>query len=527
MKKLPIGISTFENIVTSGALYVDKTKFLYDLVKPGIGRYFFSRPRRFGKSTTCSTLFSIFSGKKALFKDLWIGQSDYEFVQRPVVRFDFSRIDHENPEQLVRALHDALNAAARQYEIALKAQELKTKFAELIITLGQTKGPVVVIIDEYDKPITSAIEDINLAKKMGATLGAFYGALKGDDVDANLHFLFVTGVTKFSKVSLFSELNNLNDITNDPMAAALVGYTDQDVDFYLHDHIQAFADARKEGYEQTRQTLREWYNGLRFSKSEITVYNPFSLHNCLSKKDLANYWFTSGTPRFLIKIFEKEPTVVKEFVSHSSWEISESEMETFSPDVYYKKIIPLLLQTGYLTIKGYDALEQNYVLDYPNYEIRLSMAQQIMEFVGHIPTVMLGKLMARFIRALQADDIDAYCTTLRDYLKQIPHDIIVDQEKFFQATFVGTALLVDVNAVVAEVATDRGYVDVIIHSANKIFVMEFKRDKTPEVAMQQILEKKYYEKFMIHGNPIVLVGTNFDLEPGKGVEVSWNVQAHS
>jgi hypothetical protein len=187
--------------------------------------------------------------------------------------------------------------------------------------------------------------------------------------------------------------------------------------------------------------------------------------------------------------------------------------------VYYKKIIPLLLPTGYLTIKGYDNDEQNYLLDYPNYEVRISMTKQIMEFVAHIPDVMIGELMARFVRALQADDVDAFCTTFRDYLKQIPHDIIVSREKFFQATFVGTVLLVDANAVIAEVATDRGFIDVVLHSANKVLVMEFKLNKTPAFALKQIITKKYHEKYVALGKQVVLVGINANT--GKGVEVAW------
>jgi hypothetical protein len=247
------------------------------------------------------------------------------------------------------------------------------------------------------------------------------------------------------------------------------------------------------------------------------------MHKCLDSKDFSNYWFATGTPNFLIKIFKKNHDTVKQFVAQDTWEIAESEMEAFAPEVYYKKIILLLLQTGYLTIKKYDAVARTYELDYANYEVRFSMTEQIMEYVAHLPQVTLGKFMARFIRALQADDINEYCTTFRDYLKLIPHNIIVDREKFFQATFYGTALLIDANAVVSEVATDRGFVDIVLHGTNKIFVMEFKKDKTPEAALQQIITKKYYEKYVIEGKQIALVGINFDLEV-DGVDVAWVIK---
>ncbi len=219
MKKLPIGEQTFSELIKPGTLYVDKTEHIYHLIKQGRGRYFFSRPRRFGKSLTCSTFDAIFSGHKELFKDLWIGQSDYKWEARPVVFFDFSQISHETPEQLAKGLHSALNANAKKYGIDLKEQDLKEKFAELIKTLGETKDSVAIIIDEYDKPIVDLVDNLKQAELSRAVLKNFYGTLKGKDVDANMHFLFVTGVSKFAKVALFSDLNNLDDITNDARTA--------------------------------------------------------------------------------------------------------------------------------------------------------------------------------------------------------------------------------------------------------------------------------------------------------------------
>jgi hypothetical protein len=523
LKKLQIGDQSFPEMLKAHCMYIDKTKDIYELVKESRGRYFLSRPRRFGKSLTCSTLATIFEGRRELFKDLWIGQSNYIWEKHPVVRFDFSRISHQTSEKLVKGLHSALNAQAQKYDVILQEEELKEKFTELITAIAKKHGPVVVIIDEYDKPITDLIDESTQAELSRNELRNFYGTLKGDDVDAALHFLFVTGVSKFAKVSLFSEFNNLDDITMDEKFATIVGYTQQEVETYLKDYIKLLAEKEQLSYEQTLAKLKTWYNGFGFSKSTITVYNPVSLHKCFDSKYFSNYWFTTGTPNFLVKIFNKEPSTVKNFVAQDAWEITASGIETFSPEVYYKKIIPLLLQTGYLTIKCYNDAERIYTLDYPNYEVRLSMTEQIMEYVAHIPDVTIGKLIARFTRALQSDNIDAYCTTFRDYLKLIPHNIIVNREKFFQATFYGTALLIDTHAVVSEVATDRGFVDVVLHGTNKIFVMEFKKDKSPEAAMQQILAHKYYEKYVIDGKPVVLVGINFNIE-AEGVEVAWMIR---
>jgi hypothetical protein len=522
LKSLPIGVSTFESIIISNALYVDKTQQIYQLLKPN-SRYFLSRPRRFGKSLTCSTLATIFEGRKELFEDLWIGSSDYTWDKHPIIYLDFSELTYDTPKDLRESLHEELDHIAKAYDITITSKFLKTKLKNLIIQLNEKYGSVAVIIDEYDKPITEHIDNIDKAEEMRTILRGLYGAFKGKSLDRHLHFLFITGVSKFSKVSLFSEVNNLDDITVDERFATIVGYTQQDVESSLKDYITLLAEKEQSSYEQTLAKLKKWYNGFCFSKSNSNVYNPISMHKCLDSKDFSNYWFATGTPNFLIKIFKKNHDTVKQFVAQDTWEIAESEMEAFAPEVYYKKIILLLLQTGYLTIKKYDAVARTYELDYANYEVRFSMTEQIMEYVAHLPQVTLGKFMARFIRALQADDINEYCTTFRDYLKLIPHNIIVDREKFFQATFYGTALLIDANAVVSEVATDRGFVDIVLHGTNKIFVMEFKKDKTPEAALQQIITKKYYEKYVIEGKQIALVGINFDLEV-DGVDVAWVIK---
>jgi hypothetical protein len=248
-----------------------------------------------------------------------------------------------------------------------------------------------------------------------------------------------------------------------------------------------------------------------------------------------------------MKMIAKDPEIVKEFVGQDVWEISATDMEKFSLEVYYEKILTLLLQTGYLTIKSFDAVSDNYTLDYPNQEVRLSMTRQIMEYVAHIPSVKFGKFQKRFADALAQDNINEYCCTFRDFLKLIPHDIITDREAFFQENFYTMGLLADPNIIRSEVATDRGYVDIVLHGANKIFVMEFKKDKTPDFAMKQVLEKKYYEKFVIENklkemdspttcpskpqaegagrSRVVLVGINFDLEE-KGVNVDWIIKEY-
>jgi len=519
MKKLPIGESTFSELIKPNVLYVDKTEYIYNLIKPGRGRYFFSRPRRFGKSLTCSTLKAIFSGDRELFKNLWIGRSDYHFKNYPIISFDFSQISYKTPEVLERGLHETVDDHARRYSIDLEKQGLSEKFAELILKLGQTHGPVVIIVDEYDKPIVNLIDTLDLAERSRTELRNFYGTLKGADVDANMHFLFITGVSKFSKVALFSDLNNLDDLTNDERAAALVGYTDQEVDHYLTEHIHAFADKRQEPYEQTRQILKAWYNGYRFTSQDTTVYNPFSLHNCLTKKQLSNYWFSSGTPNFLMKFIQKNPFIAADIETIEGSFFAESNLESFSPDVYYQNYRTLLLQTGYLTFaSGYDAGRRGYKVAYPNEEVRYSITEQIMQFVGGITPEQFGEFGDRFRKALAVDDLYLFCKHLQDFIKLVPHNIRVNREKFYQQIFFMICVLFG-RRPATEVATEEGFMDLLLEGTHNTFVVEFKRNSTAEIALEQIEAKRYWEPYnILKTKKIILAGITFN-ETTHGIEV--------
>lgn len=519
MKELPIGVSSLKSIITKDMIYIDKTKIIYELIKGGSKRYFFSRPRRFGKSLTCSTLQAIFSGQKELFKDLWISQSDYDWQKRPVISFDFSKISHETPHLLLEGLHSALTINAKKYKIELKEKNLTEKFAELIITLGDTLGPVIIIIDEYDKPIVNLIDNPEMAESSRRILRDFYGTLKATEVDAVMHFLFITGVSKFAKVALFSELNNLRDLTNTEETSALVGYTDREVDMYLKEHIQAFANKLQEPYEKIRQTLKSWYNGYRFSPANITVYNPFSLHNCLSDKLLANYWFSSGTTNFLMKFIQKNPFIASDIETIEGSFFAASNLEKFTPDAYYQNYRTLLLQTGYLTfISDYDAGKRGYIIGYPNEEVRYSMTEQIMEFVGGISSDQFGEFGDRFRKALAADDLELFCKHLQDFIKLVPHNIRVNREKFYQQIFFMVCVLFGKRPA-TEVATEEGFMDLLLEGTANTYVVEMKRNSTTAVALKQIEKKRYWEPFQIlETKKIVLAGITFN-ETEKGVEI--------
>jgi len=524
VKKLPIGEQTFSELINPHTLYVDKTEYIYNFVKRGRGRYFFSRPRRFGKSLTCSTLDAIFSGRKELFQDLWIGQSDYEWVTRPIIRFDFSRISHKNTDALIQGLHSALDDRAKADGLVLVKQQLKEKFAELINALASKFGPVVIIIDEYDKPIVDLIDTPDQIELVRVELRNFYGTLKGDIVDRDVHFLFITGVSKFSKVALFSDLNNLEDITNDKRAAALVGYTDQEIDRYLTEHIQVFADDRQENYPQTRQILKTWYNGYRFTDSNLKVYNPFSLHNCLTKLNLRNYWFTSGTPIFLIKFIEKNPLIAADIEMIEGSFFAESNLDSFTLDLYYQNYRTLLLQTGYLTFASdYDENKRGYKVAYPNEEVRYSMTEQIMQFIGGITPENFGEFGDRFRKALIADDLGLFCKHMQDFIKLVPHNIRVDLEKFYQQVFFMICVLFGQRPA-TEVATEEGFMDLLLEGTRYTFVVEFKRNSTPEIALKQIEEKRYWEPYeILKTKKIILAGVTFN-KTADGTAVLYKIK---
>jgi hypothetical protein len=540
MKSLPIGFQSIEDIITQGFTYVDKTGILHGLVKEK-GYYFLSRPRRFGKSLTCSTLEAIFRGRKELFDGLEINKLNYNWKVYPVVRLDFSEIDHDTTSELTQSLLENLHEIAETYNVKIKSKLLKTSFKELVVALAKKYGPVAIIIDEYDKPILDHIHDAEMAIKMRTLLKNFYGALKGKDIDANLRFLFLTGVSKFSKVSIFSELNNLQDLTLDERAADLCGYTQKELELVFDEHIQQLAKHIGKDKKATLTDLKYWYNGFQFSKNGCKVYNPFSILNCLGKRDFTNYWFSSGTPTFIMKFIEKDPEKIEEIIKLEAERLSVGQMDKLSVESYFQDMVLLFLQAGYLTIANFDEKSQIYQLSYPNYEVRLSMTDQILGSVANIKSVKLAGFIVRFKDALQEDNIEAFCSAMQDFFTLLPHTVIIDREKFYQGIFFTVTKLIGAE-IDAEHATDIGYIDAVLYGKKNTYIIEFKKDKSPDVALNQISDKKYFEKFKIEGKnltskalqgrmkkQIVLVGMSFyyDKKAKKTVTLKWKIKKKS
>ena len=379
-KYLPIDLSTFKTMITENYLYIDKTEYIYNLFSRGARLYFLSRPRRFGKSLLISTLKELFSGNRELFKGLWIDSSDYQWAQYPVIHLDFATIAHKNTEEMDAELSRRFLSIADEYGISI-APSISTygKLYDLVTQLGK-KNKVVILIDEYDKPMLDHINDIPMAYAMKDAMRGMYDTIKG--LDVHLRAVFVTGVTKFAKTSVFSGMNNLNDISFSEISAALLGYTQKELTHYFADYIQAIADKEKVSIDEILSTMKQWYNGYQFSESEITVYNPFSVHYYLSKQKLANYWFQSGTPTLLIHLIKKQYIDLESFAQD---DLKIEQLATF--ELENIPLIPLLFQTGYLTIDTYDQKTNRFTLKYPNYEVEESFTKCIVAALTDKATV--------------------------------------------------------------------------------------------------------------------------------------------
>jgi len=498
MKKLPIGIQTFEKLINDDCLYIDKTKLIYQLITSG-SVYFLSRPRRFGKSLLLSTLEAIFKGKKELFKGLWIYDQPFQWKEHPVIRIDFSKIQFESVPELKTEIIQLLDGNAREYGIDLQEEKYHARFAELIRKLAQI-SKVVLLVDEYDKPILDHITDVKTAKEIQETLKGFYTVIKASD--EYLKFILLTGVSKFSKVGVFSGLNNLEDITSSMDYAAILGYTQQELDFYFVDYIDALMNTTKQNSENISQLIKQWYNGYRFTIAEIYVYNPFSTLLLFKHRQFKNYWFESGTPTFLIDLITENnfevPTIDNIAVGENAF--SSYEIGHLFP-------IPLLYQTGYLTIK--DFVGRLYTLGFPNLEVEDSFLQYLSEAYSKVPKELTENYLDKLIRALNSADMANFFENLKVFFANIPYTLNISLEKHYQTIFYIIFTLLGLR-IQAEVVTNKGRIDVVIELADTIYLFEFKLNGTKEQALEQIKSNDYAQKYQGTTKQIILVGVEFD-----------------
>ncbi|MCK4765127.1 MAG: ATP-binding protein [Candidatus Aminicenantes bacterium] len=505
MKKLPLGIQTFSKLITGNYLYVDKTEEIYNLVNGGEYN-FLSRPRRFGKSVLVSTLKEIFSGNKELFKGLWI-YDKIEWTQHPVIYIDFSKITNKTPEMLEDALHSLIDTTAADNDIQLsQGVLLKERFVELIKKIS-AKGRVVILIDEYDKPIIEHIETDNIetAKNNRRVLKNFFEVIKASD--QYLRFVFITGVSKFSKVSVFSGLNNLRDITLSREFSTLLGYTGPELERYFGPYIERMQKKRGITGNRLIDAIREWYNGYSWD-GENFVYNPFSILSLFTENIFKNFWFSSGTPGFLIEAIKKQQSKIMDFEN--------LPVKSYIFDYYdfgNLEISALLFQTGYLTVKKITLknFEETHHLSYPNKEVRDSfLAHLFWEYTQQEMTPG-ARLLEQIGKAINAGDIERFIQEIKSLFASIPYHIFIGEREAYYHTIIYLILKLNGAVVRCEESTNIGRIDAVVETGEKIYVMEFKIGSEQE-ALEQIKAKKYYEKYLGKGKEIVLLGIGFDVE---------------
>ena len=506
LPNLPVGRQYFASIRKDNAVYVDKTEYIYHLCRSADSGYFLSRPRRFGKSLTLDTINELFLGNRALFQGLWI-ENKWDWSQTfPIIRLSLDAIGHEGG--LSDALKDALQDIADTYKIKLKKKLPSALFKELIEKIAEKTGKqVVVLIDEYDRPIVDYINPYNLemANKQRDTLKQFFSILK--NTSNYIRFLLITGVSKFSKVSIFSDLNHLYDLTLDPNYAALCGYTQSELEHYFDPYLKIMPP-------ETLEKMKLWYNGYSWD-AKTFVYNPFSVLNFFKSKTYRNFWFETGTPTFLIKLMRKRFEYKLE-----ETEVSDLILESFTLEKFDDlDLNSLLLQTGYLTIKEMTP-EGKFVLNYPNQEVRRAFGQFLLsEYTDTKVSVPYG---ADILEALRKNNIEQVIKVIDSLIQAVPdQNYIKDEEKFFHAiihlifTMVGT----DVRS---EVHTPIGRMDTVVITSDRIFLFEFKLNETAEKAIQTIKNRNYAESLRHRNIPITAVGVSFSVKT-KGVE-DWKIE---
>jgi hypothetical protein len=510
-KSLPVGVQTFSTMIERNYLYIDKTRDIYNLITTG-QVYFLSRPRRFGKTLLISTLAEIFAGHRELFEGLWIDGSDYAWEAHPVVRIDFSQVSVTIASELKDALTEYLDQIAAQHNIVLEGSTYYFRFSNLIQQLA-TQNTVVVLIDEYDKPLIDNVEDVAEARRIREVLKGFYTILKA--MDEHLRFVLLTGVSKFSKVGVFSGLNNLKDITLDNRFATLLGVTEQEIDRDLGEYVQAFAQSEGMPVDKLRAEIRSWYDGFCFSKRCLPVYNPFSLLLLLDMQDFRNYWFETGTPTFLIKLIKEKgyniqlmDNLLVDELAFSSYEVGDLG------------VIPLLFQTGYLTIKGYDPETRLYRLYYPNYEVENAFSKYLLSAFTPVKNGLVGSYLQQLAQAMRAQDWESFFETLQVFFADIPYDIQLSQEKYYQSIFYLIFKLIGLH-IDAEVRTNRGRIDAVIEMDAGVFIFEFKLDGSADEALAQIKARGYAEKYATRDD-VTLIGVAFSTE-ARGVE-AWQIE---
>ena len=503
--KYPIGIQNFEKIRREGYAYVDKTALMYKMVSEG-SYYFLSRPRRFGKSLMVSTLEAFFSGKQELFDGLYAGTVDWEWKEYPILHLDLNVKKYETKEDLDKILNRHLEQWEQRYDSPYGDRDLEERFLHVVELAHQkTNVPVVILVDEYDKPLLQAIGNEALQTEYRNTLKAFYSVLKS--CDAHIKFAFLTGVTKFGKVSVFSDLNNLKDITMLPSYSNICGITERELHDNFDEGVKELAENNSMTREECYERLRRDFDGYHFNEyTKEGIYNPFSVLNTLDNKVFRDYWFETGTPSFLVYQLKKTCYPLENMTTE---ELSTDTLNSIN--IMDQNPLPLLYQSGYLTLKSYDKRFDSYILGFPNREVEQGFIKYLLPF--YTPQTDNKSMFAitRFVKDVESGDAEGFMHRLQDFFAGGDYQVVGNTEKYFQNTLYVFFRLLGFYVNV-ERHTTGGRMDILIETPDYIYILELKVNQTAAVALQQIEEKGYAQPFASDPRQLFKIGINFSTD---------------
>ena len=499
-KIYPIGIQNFEKIRREGYFYIDKTALIYQMVKTG-SYYFLSRPRRFGKSLLISTLEAYFQGKKELFEGLAIEKLEKDWIEHPILHLDLNIEKYDSLESLDNILEKVLTEWEKIYGAEPSERSFSLRFAGIVRrAYEQTGQRVVILIDEYDKPLLQAIGNGALQNEYRNTLKPFYGVLK--TMDGCIKFGMLTGVTKFGKISVFSDLNNLDDISMREPYVSLCGVTEKEIEDNLDLELHELAAAQKMTYKDVCAKLKEYYDGYHFVENTEGIYNPFSLLNTFKYNKFGSYWFETGTPTYLVELLKRSHYDL-ERMAHE-----ETDADVLNSIYGDEQPIPVIFQSGYLTIKGYDEEFGLYRLGFPNREVEEGFIRFLMPFYTRFNKQEASFEIQKFVREIRAGEVEAFLHRLQSFFADTPYELVKDLELHYQNVLFIIFKLVGFY-VKAEYHTSEGRIDMVLQTDKFIYVMEFKLEGTAEEAMRQINEKHYARPFEADSRRLFKIGINF------------------
>ena len=503
VKRYPIGIQNFEKIRKDGCLYIDKTAIIYRLVNEG-SYYFLSRPRRFGKSLLISTLEAYFEGKKELFDGLAIGQLEKDWIAYPVLHLDLNIAQYDSTDSLYKIVNDALARWEEVYGTRPSEKSLPLRFAGVVERAYLKTGQrVVILIDEFDKPLLQTLQQEELQTQLRNMLKPFYGVLKS--MDKYIRFALLTGVTKVGKVSVFSDLNNLMDISMDYRYADICGITENEIHANLEEELHTLASTQKMTYDEVCEELEKRYDGYHFVPDSVGIYNPFSLLNTFAKMELGNYWFETGTPTYLVELLKH--------TDYNLYKMAHTETDADvlnSIDASSYNPIPVIYQSGYLTIKGYDERFRIYKLGFPNDEVKYGFLNSLIPYYTSLSGEENTFHIRHFVSELEEGDTEAFLQRMKVFFSSIPYELHESTEKHYQAVFYLVFRLLG-QFINAEVRSANGRADAVVKTEKFIYVFEFKLDGSAEDALKQIDDKGYMIPYTLDGKSIIKIGVNFDM----------------